>query len=186
MSPLHAPLVTRSAHRRLLAAVALVLALFATSLAAAPSSSAATMHRRAKEARIARAVVHLMNAERAVHGLSPLHYNKKLRRAARWHNLTMAQFNTMSHQLPGEAYFAKRIWRAGYHWSWAGENIGWNSRMTKAGVLQLQKFMYHEQAPYNGHRLNILSPHYRSVGIDVYLDRAHHKVWLTTDFGRRG
>jgi uncharacterized protein YkwD len=44
--------------------------------------------------------------------------------------------------------------------------------------------MYNEKAPNNGHRLNILSSKFRQVGVDVYLDRTHHKVWLTTDFGR--
>jgi uncharacterized protein YkwD len=91
----------------------------------------------------------------------------------------------MSHQLPGEAFFATRFQKAGYHWQYAGENVGWNSRTSKAGVLMLEKVMYAEKAPYDGHRLNILGKHYRDVGIDVYIDKKHHKVWLTTDFGRK-
>ena len=43
--------------------------------------------------------------------------------------------------------------------------------------------MYNEVAPYDGHRLNILNRHYRDVGIDIYMDAAHHKMWLTQDFG---
>jgi uncharacterized protein YkwD len=96
----------------------------------------------------------------------------------------MARHNTMSHQLPGEAYFSSRISKAGYNWEYAGENIGWNSSITKRGVLTLEKIMYSEQAPNDGHRLNILDKHYRDVGVDVYVDKKHHKVWLTTDFGR--
>jgi uncharacterized protein YkwD len=96
----------------------------------------------------------------------------------------MAAYNEMSHQLPGEPDFTTRMSNAGYQWSWAGENIAWNSEMTLPGVTLLQRLMYHEKPPNDAHRLNILSTHYRNIGVDVYLDRAHHKVWLTTDFGK--
>jgi len=43
--------------------------------------------------------------------------------------------------------------------------------------------MYNEVAPYNGHRLNILSRTYRDVGVYIYMDGTHHKMWLTVDFG---
>ena len=97
----------------------------------------------------------------------------------------MARANQLSHQLPGEADFTRRIDKAGYHWTYAGENIAWNSVMTKRGVVALEKLMYHEQPPNDGHRQNILSRHFRNVGVDVYIDRTHHKVWLTTDFARK-
>jgi uncharacterized protein YkwD len=45
--------------------------------------------------------------------------------------------------------------------------------------------MYNETPPNDGHRLNILNTHYRNVGVDVYFDKVHHKLWLTTDFGHR-
>jgi uncharacterized protein YkwD len=57
--------------------------------------------------------------------------------------------------------------------------------MNTGGVRRLETLMYHEKAPNDGHRRNILNSHFRNVGVDVYIDRAHHKVWLTTDFGRR-
>ena len=111
--------------------------------------------------------------------------NWDLRTSSRHHNEAMARANTMSHQLPGEPVFSQRMTNAGYNWSWAGENIAYNSNMTLSGVLILQRMMYRERAPYNGHRLNILNRNFAEVGVDVYVDRAHHKVWLTTDFGRR-
>jgi uncharacterized protein YkwD len=130
------------------------------------------------------AVLRLINAQRAVYGLRPLHMAPALRLSARRHNLQMAAYDEMSHQLPGEPNFAQRITNAGYHWSWAGENIAWNSEMTLPGVKLLQRLMYHEKPPNDAHRLNILSTHYRNVGVDVYLDKVHHKVWLTTDFAK--
>lgn len=133
---------------------------------------------------IAENILGMLNSERAAHGLRALTMNAQLIRSAHGHNLDMARQNTMSHQLPHEAYFATRIERAGYHYSWAGENIGWNSEMNLAGVRELETMMYHEKAPNDGHRKNILSTHYTNVGIDVHFDRINGKVWLTQDFGR--
>ena len=90
----------------------------------------------------------------------------------------------MSHQLPGELSLGARITRTGYRWSYIGENVAWNSDISKAGVLLLQRLMYNETPPNDGHRQNILSRAFKHVGVDVYIDRVHHKVWLTTDFGR--
>jgi uncharacterized protein YkwD len=127
----------------------------------------------------------LMNYERHLHGKSSLHMNSLLVLSAHRHNLAMAKANVMSHQLPGEASFATRISRTGYRWQMAGENIGWNSAMTIPGLMTLQKEMYNEKLPGEiGHRLNILNGHFRHVGIDVYFDLKHHKVWFTQDFGQ--
>ncbi len=131
----------------------------------------------------ANSVLSLMNQERAANGRPALRMNSLLIRSAHAHNLTMARYNTMSHQLPNEPFFANRILAAGYNYSTAGENIGWNSDRSLSGVIGLQKVMYNEVPPDDGHRLNILSGSYRDVGIDVYFDTAHGKVWLTEDFG---
>jgi uncharacterized protein YkwD len=160
------------------------LGVFAGVTAAASPASATIPPRTALENEIAWVIKTMINTERAAHGVAPVHMNRHLRLAARRHDFHMANWNTMSHQLPGEPYFGQRILNAGYNWSYAGENIAWNSDMTQAGVVLLEKLMYNEKAPYNEHRLNILSTHYRAVGVDVYMDKANNKVWLTTDFGR--
>jgi uncharacterized protein YkwD len=171
--------------RALISAAAVTLTLFAVFFVAAPTASASLRPRTSLENDIARAVKRLINHERAAHDLAPLKMNDQLRLSARRHNARMAMNDTMSHQLPGEPCLGQRMINAGYYWSYAGENIAWNSDMTESGVLLLERLMYHEQAPNNGHRLNILSKHYRHVGVDVYLDKTHHKIWLTTDFGHR-
>ena len=71
----------------------------------------------------AQTMLTLLNAERAAHLLPPLTMNSMLISSAHQHNLAMAAADTMSHQLPHEAYFAVRISRAGYDWQAAGENI---------------------------------------------------------------
>lgn len=131
------------------------------------------------------AVKRLINVERALHGLPQVFMDKQLRVSARRHNVAMARADEMSHQVAGEPWFGRRFQLAGYYWSWAGENIGWNSDITQSGVMLLQRIMYNEKPPNDGHRLNILNRHYRNVGVDVYIDKTNHKIWLTTDFGHR-
>lgn len=138
--------------------------------------------RSAREARVAAAVVRLLDAERSAAGLRPLHADPALQRSARRHDVAMSRANVLSHRLPGEAVFTARIRAAGYDWRYAGENVAWNSATTRAGALQLERVMFAERPPNDEHRVNILSRHFRDVGVDVYVDTAHHRLWLTTDF----
>ena len=124
-----------------------------------------------------------MNAERALNGRAALRMNSRLIQSAHGHNLKMAWANSMSHLLPGESGFLARLLQVGYNPRAAAENIGWNSDRTLAGVLYLQRIMYTEVPPDNMHRVNILNATYREVGIDIYMDNVHHKLWMTQDFG---
>ena len=148
-------------------------------------STASAQARTTPERTIAAAVTKLINRERHAHHLHAVKANKHLVSSARSHNLAMAHANTMAHQVKGESQLGRRLDRAGYHWTMDGENIGYNKQMTRSGVLMLEKAMYNERAPFNGHRLNILNKHFRHVGVDVYFDPTHHKVWLTVDFGKK-
>jgi uncharacterized protein YkwD len=132
----------------------------------------------------ASAVLAELNAERANHGLRALKMNSKLVSAAHTHNLAMAKANRLSHQLSGEAALGSRVSAAGYRWSAVAENVAYNSSRSQAGVLAVQKAMYNEKPPNDGHRKNILSKSYVDVGIDVISDSVHGKVWLVTDFGK--
>jgi uncharacterized protein YkwD len=125
-----------------------------------------------------------LNAERARHGLRALKMDSELTSAAHSHNLAMAKANTLSHQLSGEASLGSRISAAGYGWSAVAENVAYHSSRSQAGVLAVQKAMYNEKPPNDGHRENILNKSYVDVGIDVISDSVHGKVWLVTDFGR--
>jgi uncharacterized protein YkwD len=171
--------------RALLLTVVVAAGMFAGLIGAASPAAATLPPRTTLENAISWAVKRLINTERAVHGLPPVYNSDALRLAARRHDVTMAKYDEMSHQLPGEAWFGRRFQLAGYNWSWAGENIGWNSAFSEAAALFLQRLMYNETPPNDGHRLNILNTHYRNVGVDVYFDKVHHKLWLTTDFGHR-
>jgi uncharacterized protein YkwD len=130
---------------------------------------------------MAASVLSALNSERRAHGLAALTMNSDLLSSAHRHNLAMAVANTMSHQLPGEAVFSTRIANAGYRWNACAENIGWNSDMSTGGALDLEYAMYAE-GPGGGHYQNIVGQ-YQDVGVDVWLDAVHHKLWLTEDFG---
>jgi uncharacterized protein YkwD len=165
-----------------LAVCLLMLAGFATGVR--PDAAAAATAVPTNQVAIAARVLVLMNAERQLNHLPLLRSDPRLVSSAHWHNIAMAKANTMSHQVAGEAYFSARITHAGYSWHACGENIGWSSNWTVAGAESLQRTMYNEKAPYNGHRLNILSPAFRDVGVNIVIDAAHHRMWLTEDFGR--
>jgi uncharacterized protein YkwD len=134
------------------------------------------------ESAAATSVLRMLNAERAAHRLPALGSSPALLSGAHLHNVTMAQANLLSHQLPGEAVFSTRIEQAGVPWHSAAENVGWTTAQTTAGADGLHASMYNETAPNDGHRLNILSASVRFVGIDVLIDARTGKLWLTEDF----
>src|SRR5664279_2512674 len=156
----------------------------ATPATATSAAIDATARRHALERAIASALVSSLNAERRYTGLPPLRANAKLVKSAHGHNVTMDLFNTMSHQLPGESFFAVRMTLAGYTWRTAGENIAWSTDATKNGALSLERQMYREKPPNDHHRLNITSRTFRDVGIDILIDPHTHKMWMTEDFGQ--
>src|SRR6185437_10822308 len=125
------------------------------------------------EANAALNVYHLLNAERSANHLPALGWSTALQSSARRHNLTMAQANVLSHQLPGEPVFSTRISQAGVAWHSAAENIGWSTDQSSRGADSLENAMYAERPPEDGHRLNILSTSVHYVGIDTYIDVAH-------------
>lgn len=134
--------------------------------------------------RWATAVVAAINSARAHEGLTALTTAPGLVTSADDHNLTMAASNTLSHQLPGEPDLGAREAAAGVSWSAAGENIGWTSEISQAGALGIEASMLGETAPNDGHRRNILSASFTAIGVDVHVDRAHGRLWITEDFAR--
>ena len=135
-------------------------------------------------ASIGAAVVAAINSARAQQGLPALTVYAGLQSSAHGHDLAMAAANQLSHQLPGEPDLGTRETNAGVSWTAAGENIGWTSDMTQAGALGIEASMLGETPPNDGHRRNILSATFTVVGVDVYLDSTHGRLWLTEDFAR--
>lgn len=171
--------------RYVAALTVLTLSLGTCSLVTAGPSSALTVRRMTVvETSWASAVFARLNLERLAHGRRPLRLNRHLVKSAMYHNVRMARANTLSHQLPHEPSFTDRELDFGYHWSTAGENCSVNPDVSEHGVLQLERMMYRERPPgETGHRQNILSRHFRDVGIAVLIDTTNQRVWMTEDFG---
>jgi hypothetical protein len=68
-------------------------------------------------------VIQLVNQERMVEGLRPLHYNDRLYDSARNHSRDMATANYYSHDSRNGRKFFERIFAAGYPVTKCGENI---------------------------------------------------------------
>ncbi len=125
--------------RRITTAVLAVLTVLGAGLVTAPAAMAATT---VVHPVIAKKVLTLLNQERAAHHLPALRMNTDLITSAYRHNLAMAARGSMSHQLPGEKPLGARLDAAHYHWSAAGECIGWTSANTTTGALDIQRYMY--------------------------------------------
>ena len=173
-SAVFSPLARRLVAALMVIATALALGAMNLTPAAAATPTAAQM---------AAAVVARINSERVGNGIHSLRPNVRLAGTAHLQNLTMARANVLSHQLVGEPAFGTRVSHYGYQWCAAAENIAWSSNISLAGATGMDFAMYHEVAPNNGHRVNLLNPNTADLGVDVLIDLPHHKIWLTEDFG---
>lgn len=136
--------------------------------------------RRARDATLC-----LLNRVRARHGLAPLRLNAKLTRAARRHSRDMVRRRYFSHaSLSGRSPFARM--RATHYvprdasW-WLGENIGWGSGTLAEPIAMVRAWMHSPP-----HRANILSRHFRDIGIGIASGApvGGGGATYTTDFGR--
>jgi uncharacterized protein YkwD len=147
-----------------------------------PSGRTAHSRQPATTADYASAVFGAVNRARAAQHLPLLVWDARLQQSAHSHNRAMAGSNTLSHQVAAEPPLGSRESSAGVQWTYAAENIGWTTQRSLAGVLDIEARMLTETAPNDAHRRNILSRQAQSLGIDVYYDAVHHRLWLTEDF----
>jgi uncharacterized protein YkwD len=153
-------------------AVAGLLAGSAVLLAAAPSRavaqrecpgaraapSAETLHRAAG------AVVCLVNADRARHGLRALRRDRDLGRAARHHSRNMVRRRFFSHVTPSGARLRDRLRRSGYirgkQARHVGEVLAWGMRSTPTAIVA-------EWIASPTHHRILLGRDFRDVGVGV-------------------
>lgn len=126
----------------------------------------------------------------------PLAWNEALYDAAENHNDLMIQFDTQSHQLPGEAGLLDRDVAAGYDWEFSvrvGENIFAFSRSVIYGhaafVIDWGFGPNGIQEPA-GHRINMLDQGFQEVGISIVEESNPATLVgplvISQEFGRRG
>ncbi len=150
--------------------------------ASQPSGQSIRARQSAATEDYAQAVFQAVNRARVAQHLAPLVWDARLQQSARTHNRAMAGSNTLSHQVGAEPTLGSRESSAGVQWTYAAENIGWTTERSLAGVLNIEARMLAETAPNDAHRRNILTRSAQSLGIDVYFDAAHGRLWLTEDF----
>lgn len=148
-----------------------------------------------------RSIHTLINREREKHGLSPLAGDDVLARIARGHSKDMASRRYFSHDSPEGHDFSFRYRQEGYTCSlrigntihMGAENIFQNIRFNSITTVNGEAFYdwnSEEQVAETtvrgwmdspGHRKNILTPHWRSEGIGVFLS-PDDKVYITQNF----
>jgi uncharacterized protein YkwD len=142
-----------------------------------------------KKRQARKAIMCLLNQERAEHGLPAFERSKKLQRAAQKHSARMSGGNCFDHECPGEADLVDRLGNVKYllgsllSWTCA-ENIAWG--MKSAGTPKAIMDAWMNSA---GHRANILNGDLEQVGIGFAKgspsDGDAPAGMYTTDFGSR-
>jgi uncharacterized protein YkwD len=132
------------------------------------------------------AIFCLLNAERRAQGLSSLHSNRQLRKAAQGWARRMVAARFFAHEA-GSSTPLSRIKRTGYvrgNWS-IGENLAWGS-----GALATPRAIVNGWMHSPGHRANILHGKFRDIGIAIKLGAPGAGLsggaTYVTDFGRHG
>jgi uncharacterized protein YkwD len=136
---------------------------------------------------ISAAILCLLNAQRASHGLARLHTNPRLAKAARRMVKLMIEQRFFAHTTPGGRTLLDRIRPTGYvrgRWQ-LGENLAWGSGAFATPASIVNSWMH---SP--GHRANILHAAFKDIGIGIRLGPPAPNVsggaTYVTDFGRHG
>lgn len=113
-----------------------------------------------------RAVMCLVNGERANHDLHSVRRSRLLGKAARFHSGDMVQRAYFDHDGPAGDTLAERVQRVGYTARHPGhtvsEALAWGSRMSAASLMQALL-----QSPV--HRPILLDPSARDIGLGLTL-----------------
>jgi uncharacterized protein YkwD len=163
--------------RRRIAIVVAVAGLVALLAACQPQAGAqkvaANCGPAAPDNSITQAVFDRVNSDRAANGLGPLSWNPQLGCLAQDHSNTMAQTGNFSHR-----DLSVTIRQPAYaNYASLGENILVGPNTMSGGAM--------EDAWMNspGHRANILSSNFDSIGIAVGWS-PDGRIWATQNFGR--
>jgi uncharacterized protein YkwD len=122
---------------------------------------------------VERKMFELVNQERVGRGLPPLKWSDKLQQGARKHTENLAAHKQLSHQFSDEPSLAGRIAATGFHFSASAENV--------ASATQSDD-LHRALMASPGHRANILSPKYDSIGIGVV--QRGDSYYATQNFAR--
>lgn len=122
-------------------------------------------------------IFQIVNKERAANGLPALSYNNTMQKYARIKSKDMGDNNYFSHEDLNGNLITVQMKADGVSYRAWGENIAW---MTNRSGLA-QQFMTNWMNS-SGHRANILSNNFSSIGIGVY--KIGNKIYATQEFYR--
>jgi hypothetical protein len=114
-----------------------------------------------------------VNQERQRRGVPPLKWNDQLREAARRHTDRIAEAEMLTHQFKDEPPLTQRIASTGLSFYASAENVALATDWPDVhrGLMQSE-----------GHRRNILNPHYTEIGIGVR--KRGRTFYATQNFAR--
>ena len=121
-----------------------------------------------------------VNEERSKNGLAPLSYNGTMEYYARIKSQDMGDRGYFDHNNPEGELITAQMQRDGVSYSSWGENIAYIGGVSDATTLANQ-FMTNWMNS-SGHRANILSSNFTSIGIGVY--KVGNTVYATQEFYR--
>ena len=176
--------------RRLLVPIVAAVAAALVPAGAADAASCAGAHTRPNHhnaSKVRHATLCLLNEQRAAAGLSRIHPNHKLAKAAKRHSRDMVVHGYFDHSSPTGSTLVSRLEAVRYvvaTISWyAAENIAWGSGRFATPASIVRSWMHSPP-----HRANILSSQARDAGVGVALGApgGGSGATYTLDFGRRG
>ena len=129
-------------------------------------------------AQVEQAIFNKVNEERAKAGVSPLSYNSTMEKYARIKSQDMGDNNYFSHTDLSGNYITSNMKADGVSYKAWGENIAYIGGITDPTALA-NKFMENWMNS-EGHRKNILSTNFDSIGIGVY--QSGNRVYATQEF----
>lgn len=116
-------------------------------------------------------ILDLLNQAREKANLPRLEWDPNLAEAARAHSALMAASQEIGHQFPGEAGVPERMAASRARFTASAENVA-----VADTAEEIHMALMHSP----GHRANIMSPHYNSVGIGVVQRKG--RLYVTQDF----
>lgn len=122
----------------------------------------------------------LVNEERAKVGLPQLSYNSTMEYYARLKSKDMGDRNYFDHNNPEGKLITETMNSDGVYYNAWGENIAYISKMTDP--YEVAKRIMTNWMNSQGHRENILSTNFTSIGVGVY--EINNKIYATQEFFR--
>lgn len=132
-------------------------------------------------AQVEQAIFNKVNEERAKAGVAPLSYNTTMEKYARIKSQDMGDNNYFSHTDLNGNYITAKMKADGVSYNSWGENIAYLGGYGTDPTVLANQFMTNWMNS-SGHRKNILSTDFTSIGVGVY--QIGNKVYATQEFYR--